>query len=424
MEHHSPPSLTRSPASSPYTDYPSPDLGDNVYKLEFIYDQMCALNPEPSLPSLDAMTTSSSAAEWNEPNMLHNSSSAGVPPTIPSMDYDAFAGYDTTLQPAYTHDAFSPHSSHAQLQQHHNHHQHDYHNHHHSRALSHTPEPMSGSNYPYPQSVSPAPRLKMESHSGYRSPPEASQYPSPHSQHALPVTMSGYSSAASSSSNYMTEPPSHSWSSRPEFPPMDSDPYRTSTSASYLEPPSEMRPTSLSSRAAVAAAASHRAPRTKQRRLTTRDEANFQCDVKGCGKLFSRSYNFKAHLETHDEKREYPFPCQIEGCTKKFVRKTDLSRHHQSVHMKERNHKCDFCSRTFARKDTLRRHMEDGCSKRFDISTLNVRNDGYDMHSARASSRLGGHIPSAQLPPLTASQTRSPNLSVLEPASTLLRRHM
>lgn len=310
------------------------------------------MNPEPSLPSLDSMT--SSAAEWNEPNMLHNSSSAGVPPTIPSMDYDTFAGYDTTLQqPAYIHEAFSPHSSHAQLQQHHHHH--DYH--HNSRALSHTPEPVAASNYPYPHSVSPAPRMKMESHhSGYRSPPEASQYPSPHSQHALPVTMSGYSSAASSSSNYMTEPPSHPWSSRPEFPPLDAaDPYR-SASSSYLEPPPEMRPTSLSSRAAAAAASSsHRAPRTKQRRLTTRDEANFQCDVKGCGKLFSRSYNFKAHLETHDEKREYPFPCQVEGCTKKFVRKTDLSRHHQSVHMKERNHKCDFCSRTFARKDTLRR---------------------------------------------------------------------
>ncbi|KAK8106832.1 uncharacterized protein PG998_008845 [Apiospora kogelbergensis] len=392
MEHHSPPSLTRSPVSSPYTDYPSPDLGDNVYKLEFIYDQICSMNPEPSLPSLDSMT--SSAAEWNEPNMLHNSSSAGVPPTIPSMDYDTFAGYDTTLQqPAYIHEAFSPHSSHAQLQQHHHHH--DYH--HNSRALSHTPEPVAASNYPYPHSVSPAPRMKMESHhSGYRSPPEASQYPSPHSQHALPVTMSGYSSAASSSSNYMTEPP------------------RTRGRRG----PSSRRWT-LQTRTAAA-----RDEADVSRRLTTRDEANFQCDVKGCGKLFSRSYNFKAHLETHDEKREYPFPCQVEGCTKKFVRKTDLSRHHQSVHMKERNHKCDFCSRTFARKDTLRRHMEDGCSKRFDISTLNVRNDGYDLHSARASSSRLGQIPSAQLPPLTASQTRSPNLSVLEPASTLLRRHM
>lgn len=91
------------------------------------------------------------------------------------------------------------------------------------------------------------------------------------------------------------------------------------------------------------------------RRLTTKEEANFRCEVEGCGKLFSRSYNYKAHMETHDEKREYPFPCQVPDCSKKFVRKTDLQRHHQSVHAKERNHRCDYCGRLFARKDTLRR---------------------------------------------------------------------
>lgn len=91
------------------------------------------------------------------------------------------------------------------------------------------------------------------------------------------------------------------------------------------------------------------------RKLTTKEDANFQCRVKGCGKLFGRSYNYKAHMETHDADRVYPFPCQVPDCTKKFVRKTDLQRHHQSVHMKQRNFKCDYCARHFARKDTLRR---------------------------------------------------------------------
>ncbi|KAL6866302.1 hypothetical protein ACO1O0_002409 [Amphichorda felina] len=100
-----------------------------------------------------------------------------------------------------------------------------------------------------------------------------------------------------------------------------------------------------------------RAKRRPTRRHTTKEEANFQCMIKGCGKFFSRSYNFKSHMETHDEKREYPFPCQVPSCTKKFVRKTDLQRHHQSVHAKERNHKCDYCGRLFARKDTLRRFV-------------------------------------------------------------------
>jgi hypothetical protein len=99
------------------------------------------------------------------------------------------------------------------------------------------------------------------------------------------------------------------------------------------------------------------AKRRPARKHTTKEEANFQCMVKGCGKFFSRSYNFKSHMETHDERREYPFPCQEPNCTKKFVRKTDLQRHHQSVHTKERNHKCDFCGRLFARKDTQRRFV-------------------------------------------------------------------
>jgi Zinc finger, C2H2 type len=130
--------------------------------------------------------------------------------------------------------------------------------------------------------------------------------------------------------------------------------------------------------------------RTKPpRNKTTIANANFQCKV--CGKLFSRSYNYKAHMETHDSSRVYPFPCPLPDCSKKFVRKTDLQRHHQSVHMKERNFQCDFCSRYFARKDTLRRyvssqimmilvinnhrHMEDGCSKRFDVAL------GYNQYS-------------------------------------------
>ena len=91
------------------------------------------------------------------------------------------------------------------------------------------------------------------------------------------------------------------------------------------------------------------------RRLTTREEANFQCEIKGCGKLFSRSYNYKTHLLTHDEKRERPSPCLVKGCDQRFVRKTDLRRHELSVHLKERSHGCDYCSRLFARRDTLRR---------------------------------------------------------------------
>ncbi|KAG9250790.1 uncharacterized protein F5Z01DRAFT_639878 [Emericellopsis atlantica] len=131
-----------------------------------------------------------------------------------------------------------------------------------------------------------------------------------------------------------------------------------------------------------------KAKRRPTRRHTTQEEANFQCQVRGCGKFFSRSYNFKSHMETHDNRREYPFPCEVPHCTKRFVRKTDLQRHHQSVHSKERNHKCDYCGRLFARKDTLRRHMEDGCSKRFEVGMLEAPSGDYAAKPTRSEENV------------------------------------
>ncbi|KAL9005897.1 MAG: hypothetical protein Q9188_001359 [Gyalolechia gomerana] len=107
----------------------------------------------------------------------------------------------------------------------------------------------------------------------------------------------------------------------------------------------------------------------KKRQRTTPEEATHECHV--CGKLFKRSYNWKSHMETHNPDRKYPHPCTATigdtPCTKKFQRKTDLDRHYESVHLKARNHKCDLCGHGFARRDTLRRHTEDGCPKRFEV---------------------------------------------------------
>ncbi|KAF2020058.1 hypothetical protein BU24DRAFT_132841 [Aaosphaeria arxii CBS 175.79] len=103
--------------------------------------------------------------------------------------------------------------------------------------------------------------------------------------------------------------------------------------------------------------------RTRVRRNpTTRDNANHSCHV--CGKLFQRSYNHKSHLETHNPDRKKEHICQVEDCGKKFVRKTDLDRHHNSVHRKLKKFRCCKCDASFARKDTLRRHEEDGCPRR------------------------------------------------------------
>ncbi|EME78249.1 uncharacterized protein MYCFIDRAFT_51582 [Pseudocercospora fijiensis CIRAD86] len=92
--------------------------------------------------------------------------------------------------------------------------------------------------------------------------------------------------------------------------------------------------------------------------------ANSTCECDKCGKLFQRSYNLKAHMETHDPEREQPHACPYPDCKRRFVRRTDLMRHEQSVHLKTRNFHCPLCFSAFARKDTLRRHVDDGCPRR------------------------------------------------------------
>lgn len=67
----------------------------------------------------------------------------------------------------------------------------------------------------------------------------------------------------------------------------------------------------------------------KRRRLTTAENANYQCDL--CGKLFQRNYNLKTHMDIHNPRRDKPNLCEHVGCDKKFVRRTDLQRHEQTV---------------------------------------------------------------------------------------------
>lgn len=69
--------------------------------------------------------------------------------------------------------------------------------------------------------------------------------------------------------------------------------------------------------------------RTRSRSATTKANANYECHQ--CGKLFQRSYNHKAHMETHDPERPHPNVCQTKSCGRAFVRRTDLVRHEQSV---------------------------------------------------------------------------------------------
>ncbi|KAF8517704.1 hypothetical protein BU17DRAFT_34288, partial [Hysterangium stoloniferum] len=86
-----------------------------------------------------------------------------------------------------------------------------------------------------------------------------------------------------------------------------------------------------------------------------KNEAGFVCPVEGCGSTFTRSFNLKGHIRSHNEER--PFKCKWPGCTKGFARQHDCKRH-EALHLNIKPYTCAGCRKTFARMDALNRHRE------------------------------------------------------------------
>ncbi|KAI9003122.1 hypothetical protein BC832DRAFT_532326 [Gaertneriomyces semiglobifer] len=71
-----------------------------------------------------------------------------------------------------------------------------------------------------------------------------------------------------------------------------------------------------------------------------------------CKRIFTRLYNLKSHIRSHQGLR--PYKCKI--CDASFTRNHDLNRH-ERTHVDLKPFNCDVCGKSFSRKDALRRHQ-------------------------------------------------------------------
>ena len=81
----------------------------------------------------------------------------------------------------------------------------------------------------------------------------------------------------------------------------------------------------------------------------------FKCTI--CGKAFDRPYRLTRHLEIHDPNRPR-IPCNY--CTKSFTRKDSLESHIKTIHASVHPYTCthDSCSRTFATRSMYLNHLK------------------------------------------------------------------
>lgn len=84
-----------------------------------------------------------------------------------------------------------------------------------------------------------------------------------------------------------------------------------------------------------------------------REERRFPCQI--CNLKFSRRYNLKTHMLTHDANRKRRYECAL--CDRAFDRKHDRDRHQTTVHSGKKAYTCKICKNSFTRKDALNRHI-------------------------------------------------------------------
>jgi len=93
-------------------------------------------------------------------------------------------------------------------------------------------------------------------------------------------------------------------------------------------------------------------------KVIRRSRTMYQCHL--CYKEFTRPFNLKSHLRSHNGER--PYACDFPGCHLAFTRLHDQKRH-QKTHCRP-DYICEDCGRGFHRPDAYHRHRSTSAGKR------------------------------------------------------------
>ena len=85
-----------------------------------------------------------------------------------------------------------------------------------------------------------------------------------------------------------------------------------------------------------------------QQETRRREKKVYSCGH--CSKIFSKNYNLKSHLATHQSER--PYSCSF--CNASFARASDCNRHESSHN--GNGYTCAGCGKKFTRSDSLNNH--------------------------------------------------------------------
>lgn len=92
---------------------------------------------------------------------------------------------------------------------------------------------------------------------------------------------------------------------------------------------------------------------TKHHKTVHLKEKNYQCPIPSCQKRYDSSYRLRIHQNSHENIRQFACPL----CPLKFLTSSSLSRHKQTVHKQGKLHECNVCFRKFNVAYNMRAHM-------------------------------------------------------------------